>query len=325
MKVLVTGATGFLGSHVVEILREAGHDARALVRRTSDTRHLDALGVEKVVASLETGAGLDEAVAGADAVVHSAGLVKARSPAEFHEVNATGTKNLVDAARRAGGMKRFVYISSLEAHGPSPDGKPRPADAEARPVTHYGKSKLAGEDAVRAAADALPVTILRPTGIYGPRDREMLAFFKSVKRGLAPMVGTAESRVTLVYGPDAAQAVYRALTEDHESGRTYFVEDGRVYSLADMGQMAMDALGSRALAVPLPKAVLKAAAVATELYGRATGQAVMLTRDKLNMLTAPYLVCSAEDLRDELGWQPEVDFAEGARRTVAWYRGHGWL
>ena len=139
------------------------------------------------------------------------------------------------------------------------------------------------------------------------------------------MVGTAESRVTLVYGPDAAQAVYRALTVDHESGRTYFVEDGRVYSLADMGQMAMDALGSRALAVPLPKAVLKAAAVATELYGRATGQAVMLTRDKLNMLTAPYLVCSAEDLRDELGWQPEVDFAEGARRTVEWYRGHGWL
>ena len=168
MKVLVTGATGFLGSHVIEILREAGHDARALVRRTSDTRHLDALGVEKVVASLETGDGLDEAMEGVDAVVHSAGLVKARSPAEFHEVNATGTAHLVEAARRAGGMKRFVYISSLEAHGPSPDGKPRPASAEPRPVTHYGRSKLAGEDHVRAAAEDLPVTVLRPTGHLRP-------------------------------------------------------------------------------------------------------------------------------------------------------------
>jgi len=325
MKVLVTGATGFLGSHVVEVLLKEGHEARALVRKTSDTTHLESLGVEHVVASLETGDGLDEALDGVGAVVHSAGLVKARNPGEFHEVNAHGTENLVAAARRKKRLQRFVYISSLEAHGPSPDGKPRPADAEPHPVTHYGKSKLAGEDAVRAAKDDLPVTILRPTGIYGPRDREMLAFFKSVKRRVAPIVGGADSRVTLVYGPDAARAVYKALVMPHASGRTYFVEDGRVYSLEEMGKIAMGVLKVRALQVPLPSAVLKGAAIATELYGKATRQAVMLTRDKLHMLTAPYLVCSAADLREELGWKPEVDFTEGAQRTVDWYRENGWL
>lgn len=320
MKVLVTGATGFLGSHLAELLIREGHRVKALVRKSSKTDFLESVGAELHLASLEGNEGLAEAVADVDAVVHGAGLVKARSMDEFMQVNAEGTRNLVDAVRRnRPDVRRFVFVSSLAAHGFSVNGEPP------QPLTQYGHSKRAGEDAVREVASELPVTILRPTAIYGPRDTEMYNFFKMIRGRTKVFMGSSENRLSLIYGPDCARAIYLALTTDHPSGRSYFVHDGCAYTQAEFARTVEEALGVKALPLKLPIWLVASAAWFSEMYGKATNTAVMLTRDKLNELKHPDLTCEDPAIREELGWEPEVGLEEGARRTIEWYRTHGWL
>ena len=326
MRVLITGATGFLGSHLAERLVNEGHEVRAVVRKTSKTDFLEELGAELAHASLETGEGLREAVQDVDAVVHGAAVVKARSAEEFHEINAGGTKRVLSAVREhRPDVKRFVLVSSLAAHGFGDNGGPRPVDAESRPVTHYGRSKLAAEQAVLEAKDEIPVTILRPPAIYGPRDTEMIAFFKMVKSRVVTFLGSSENRLSLIYAPDCARAIHLALEKDHPSGRVYFVEDGRHYTQGEFARAVEEALGQRTLmSFPVPVGLVRFVAAGSELYGRVTNRAVMLTRDKVNELDAEQ-ICVGREIREELGWEPEVQLEEGARRSVEWYRSQGLL
>jgi len=327
MKVLVSGATGFLGSHLAERLVNEGHEVRALVRKSSKTDHLEKLGAELALASLEGGEGLEDALDGIDAVVHGAAIVKARRPEDFTRVNAGGTKNLIDAVRaHAPDLKRFVYISSLAAHGFLKENGPLPYDADPNPVTHYGRSKLEGEGHVLSIKDDVPVTIIRPPAIYGPRDTEMIAFFQIVSRRMVAFLGDSSRRTSLIYATDCADAIFRALTKEHPSGRVYFVEDGRAYSQKEFVSIVEDALDKKALfKLAIPIGVVRAVAAGSELYGRIADKAVMLTRDKVNELDAEQLCCPADPIREELGWHPEIQFEEGARRSVAWYREQGWL
>ena len=327
MRVLLTGGSGFLGSFVAEQLAAAGHLVRALVRPLSDRRVLERLaGVEFANGAIEERASLDAAVSGVDAVVHVAGIVKARRPDEFFSVNAQGTKNLLEAAVGKG-VRRFVYVSSLAAVGPSLDGTPVPDDAEPRPVTHYGRSKLEAERAVLAAKGELHVTVVRPPLIYGPRDRETLAFFTSVRNGVLPMTGDGTNTLSVVYVADCAAAIVRALTASGApSGRTYFVEDGAVYVWRDALAHIESALGRRAFVrFGMPMGVVRVAAAATQLWGKVTNKAQMLTLDKVNELTQPHWVCSGAGARRDLGWEPQVQWAEGVQEAVRWYRAEGWL
>jgi 2-alkyl-3-oxoalkanoate reductase len=325
MKVLVTGASGFLGGHVVERLTARGDQVRALVRKTSNRAHLERLpGIELFEGSVEQVDRVREAVEGVDAIVHSAGLIKARSTDEFFAVNVGGTSNLVEAARGRG-LRRFVFVSSLEACGPSADGRPVSADQE-DPVTAYGRSKLAAEKVVLSAKDDLSVVILRPGAIYGPRDGEILEAFKSIQRGLLPLVAGGEAKGMWIYATDCADACLRAIDAEIPSGRTYFVDDGcgpiaQRQFLAD----AERALGKRAFVrASLPIPVLMTVARGLEAFGRLANRPVMLTREKANMLLQHW-VCSSEDTRRELGWQPQVPWPEGVGRAVKWYRDNGWL
>ncbi len=328
MKVLVTGATGFVGSHIVEALAAQGHQLRATVRASSDTGHLDKLGVELVRADLATGEGLLRAVAEVDAIVHCAGGGKVRTPADMHRNNVLPTRTLLDAAldvRRPGPpLRRFVLLSSLSAHGPSLDGHARAADEPARPVTAYGRSKLEAERLVIEVADRLPVTILRPPAIYGPRDTRMAPLFKWAARGVLPLVRSAR-QTSLVYGPDCAQAVARALEVPHPSGRTYFVEDGRPYAWTELVEHFSKAVGRPVRRVTVPAAAVKAVGAVNELVARALGRDSVLNRDKARDVTQSHWVCDASPLRDELGWRPTLRFDEGAAHTARWYRDAGWL
>jgi nucleoside-diphosphate-sugar epimerase len=325
-KVLLTGATGFLGGHVAEALSARGDRVRALVRKTSNRKHLETLsGVELFEGSVEQVDRVREAVDGVDAIVHCAGIVKARDNDEFFTVNVGGTSNLVEAARqRARPIERFVHVSSLEACGPSEDGKPVPSDQE-NPVTGYGRSKLAAEKVVLSAKDKFPVVILRPAAIYGPRDVEILDAFKSIQRGLFPVIAGGRSKTIWIYASDCAAACLSALDADVPSGRTYFVDDG--CGAIDMRQMFGDferALGKKAFRAPLPLPLLMGVARGVEVFGRLTNRPVMLTREKANMLVQDW-VCSSEATRTELGWEPKVPWSEGVPRAVAWYRENGWL
>jgi nucleoside-diphosphate-sugar epimerase len=328
MRVLLTGGSGFVGSYVAEQLDRLGHAVRALVRPRSDSKFLKTLkNIELAPGAIEDRASLDAAVRGVDAVVHVAGLVKARRPEDFFQVNTEGTKNLLAAAEAvAPGLKRFVYVSSLAAVGPSPDGTPIPDDAPPRPVTHYGRSKLAAEQAVLSAKDRLPVTVIRPPLIYGPRDRETLAFFTAVRNGVLPVLGDGRNTLSVVFGEDCASAIVKAALSDGPSGRTYFVDDGSVYVWRDALAEVEKAMGKRAFfRVGLPMPVVQLAAAATQLYGKVTRTAQMLTLDKVNELKQRHWVCEGSGARRDLGWQPRTTWPDGVAKAVAWYRQCGWL
>jgi len=325
---LLTGASGFLGSHIAEQLDLQGVDVRALIRPTSDVRFLE--GLEHV--TLASGAMDDRdsllaATDGVDGIIHAAGLVKARTPSDFFRTNEEGTVNLLDAVyQNACDITRFVLVSSLAVMGPSPDGRPVLSGATPNPVTFYGRSKLAAERAARAVVDSVPITIIRPPMIYGPRDREILPFFKSVQLGVLPLTGPPGSRLSAIYAADCAAACIRALAAEVPSGSTYFVEDGCLETLGGLIGHIENALGKRAwLRIRVPRFLLYGAALGTELYGRVAGRAVMLTRDKLNELLAPHWVCDSAEAQTALCWKPQISFEEGARLTGEWYRREGWL
>lgn len=327
MKVLVTGGSGFLGSHVAEQLSAAGHDVVALVRRSSNRKFLSTLkNVELAEGTVEDRASIDRAMKGVDAVVHSAGLVKARTEAAFFECNTQGTVNLLEAAREhAPGLKRFVHVSSLEACGPSLDGQPVPIDQE-RPVTAYGRSKLAAEKEILARKDKLPVVILRPAAIYGPRDVEILEAFRAARRRQYPVIGDGTMLGCYTYGPDCARACLLAIDADVPSGGVYFVDDGEPLPMARaMGELLHEALGTAPLVrVGVPFPLLRLASFGVEAYGKARGKAVMLTREKVTMLSHHW-VCESAKTREDLRWAPEVSFSEGVHRTARWYQDNGWL
>lgn len=325
MRVLVTGASGFLGGHVAELLSARGDSVRALVRATSNRTHLQKLAnVELFQGSVEELDRVRAAADGVDAVVHCAGIVKARSTDEFFAVNVGGTSNLVEATRRRG-VKRFVHVSSLEACGPSSDGSPVPHTQES-PVTAYGRSKLAAEKVVLAAKEDVPVVILRPGAIYGPRDAEILEAFRAIKRGLLPLVAGGGAMGVWIYATDCARACIRAIEADVPSGRAYFVDDG--CGPIDQRQLFADAeraLGTKAFVrASLPVPLFMAVARGAEAFGRVMNRPVMLTREKANMLLQHW-VCSSESTRRELGWAPEVPWDQGVRLAVRWYRDNGWL
>jgi nucleoside-diphosphate-sugar epimerase len=328
MTVLVTGGSGFLGSHVAEQLALARRPVRALVRKTSDTSFLRTLeNVELVYGAVEDADSLTDAVAGVDAIVHSAGLVKARSTDEFYRVNAGGTENLLQAALKTRStLRRFVLVSSQAVMGPSDaQGTPVRPDATPNPVTRYARSKLAAEHAALALKNELPITIIRPPAIYGPRDREFLAFFKAVKFGILAYMGSADNKLSIIYGPDAASACIAAIDSNVESGSTFFIDDGAVYTATDLAHAIEAALSKRALVrFALPRGLIRTIAAATEAYGKAVDRAVILTRDKCTELFAQW-VGDSSGTREALGWEPKVDFEEGARITAAWYKREGWL
>lgn len=327
MKVLVTGGSGFLGSHVAEQLALAGHTVRALVRKSSNRKFLQSLAnVELFEGAVEDRASVDRATEGVDAVVHSAGLVKARTEADFFACNTQGTVNLLEAAiAHAPNLKRFVHISSLEACGPSFDGKPVPLDQE-KPVTAYGRSKLAAEKACIERRAKLPVVVLRPAAIYGPRDVEILEAFRAVRKRQYPVIGDGTMIGSYTFGPDCARAALRAIEKDVPSGSVYFVDDGAPLTMAEaMGQLLPEAVGTKPLVkMGIPFPVLRIASLGVETYGKLRKKPVMLTREKVAMLSHHW-VCDSSKTKTDLDWQPTMKFTDGLRLTARWYEENGWL
>lgn len=328
MTILVTGATGFLGSHIAEQLSQSGRAVRALVRRSSNTRFLNSLAnVELAYGSVEDRDSVLRATRGVTGIIHAAGLVKAKSPDEFLRVNTEGTENLIEAAERElPTLNRFVFVSSQAAGGPSDaDGTPVQVGQEKAPVTAYGRSKLAAEKSL-LAAQSISSVILRPPAIYGPRDSEILIFFKSVSTGILPLTNPLDARYSMIYGPDCAAACIRALDAEIPSGSIFYLEDGKPVTFAEMIRLVEQALGKKAwIRLPLPQNLVRGAAFLTQLYGKWADRAVMLTLDKCNELHAPGWVCDGSEAQQALGWKPEVQFEAGVKLTARWYKNAGWL
>ncbi|MBI3073932.1 MAG: SDR family NAD(P)-dependent oxidoreductase [Deltaproteobacteria bacterium] len=327
MKVLLTGGSGFLGSHIAEELVAAGHTIRALARKTSRVDDLKRLGAEIALGDAGDVESLKAAVRGVDAVVHNAGLTKARSLDEFEAVNGQGTRNVVEAVRAENpGVSRVLYVSSIAAHGPSPDGHLRDEDEPATPVSYYGRSKLSGEEAIRALAGVVPFSIVRPPIIYGPRDKDVLTMFKAVKRGIILDVGPKGGKVSAVYAPDAARAIGRVLVTPAAANKTYFIGDGNTYGIVEMGRAMAAALGGlKPMRLPIPTWFVAFAARMAALFGAFSKAPKIFTPDKVAEMKQRFWVFSADRLARDVGYRAEHNFTRGAEKTIAWYRDNKWL
>lgn len=324
--VLVTGATGFVGSHVVRAARAAGFRVVALVRARTERPERAVFDGEARAGDLRDEATLDAAVRGVDVVLHLAGLTRARNEAEFHDANAEGTARLVRAVRRAApGLRRFVLISSLAAAGPSPDGRPLREDEAPRPVSAYGRSKLAGEEALRREAGPVPWTIVRPPIVYGPEDADVLALIRLARRRFVPVVGDGRGRYSVVYAEDLARGILELAAAPTTAGRAYFVADPETYDHRALFAAFGAAVGGRPRLVRLPRVLATAAAAAGSALKPFLRRPPLLTLDKLPEVLAPHWTCSAEAAARDAGFRTRTSLADGVAATVAWARARGKL
>jgi nucleoside-diphosphate-sugar epimerase len=319
VKTLVTGANGFIGSHLCEHLLAEGHAVRGLVRATSDLRWLEGLPVELARGSIEDRSALERAVAGVDRVFHTAASLRPRRREDCSRVNAEGTRMLAEVCAEAG-VGRFVLFSSTAAAGPagSPE-RPKTELDEPRPVSDYGRSKLAAERALEALKDRLVSVILRFPAVYGPRDRDGLAFFAGIRRGLRVVLGR---HVSLVYVKDAVRAAALAVERATGSGAVYFVSDGECHDFDTLARTAARLMGRRTVAVRLPRWALRVAAAGSEWLSR---EGSILNRDKARELVHDCWVCDPARAGAELGFVAEYSLEQGLTETIRWYEEHGWL
>jgi nucleoside-diphosphate-sugar epimerase len=320
---LVTGATGFVGSHLVEALAARGDEVVALARRPETFDELRRAGARPVPGTLDDLPALTAALEGCDAVYHCAGLTAARDEAEFLAVNERGTRRVLEAAVAAAPRARFVYVSCQAALGPSPPGVRLDEEAPCRPVTAYGRSKLAGEAAVRASA--VGWVIVRPPAVYGPRDREFLRLFRIVRWGIAPMFGTGAQQLSLVYVGDLVDAIVRAGVVPGVERRTYHAAHAEIVLSREVALAAGAALGRTPVILPLPILVTRPLVALIGKAAAAAGRRTVVNSDKMAEFTAPAFLLSVDGAKVDLGWQAAVGVAEGMRRTAAWYRSAGWL
>jgi nucleoside-diphosphate-sugar epimerase len=322
MRALVTGATGFVGSHLAEALHRRGDEITALVRSPGKASALAALGARTVTGDLDDAASLARAVEGQEVVFHVAGLVAGRDEDDFLRCNRDGTAALLAAATRAK-VSRFVYVSSMAAGGPAVPGRPLTGTEPARPVTAYGRSKLAGETVVTAAD--VPWVIVRPPTVYGPRDREVLKVFRMARLGVAPVFGDGAQQLSAVHGADLAAALLAAGTAAATPGRIYYACHPQVVTSAGFVRAVANALGRRVTLIPIPPGLGRALLGATELSARLARRTTILTRDKANEFFQAAWTGDPGPLIRDSGWEPEYDLAAGLADTCRWYRSAGWL
>ncbi len=327
MKVLLTGANGFVGSHVLDALLAAGHETAITLRRASETRFIERHLTEVQVhyAPLADAEALRAALAGAEVVIHCAGKTKAVCAREYFAVNAEGTRRLVEACNaHAGALRQLVHISSLAVSGPGTPPEPAREEAPPAPVSAYGRSKAQGEEHVRTAC-RVPYTVLRPAAVYGPRDTDFFLLFQAVHRGLVPLVDGGRQPVSLIFAPDVADGVLAALGREPGYGHVYHLAHPVPWTQrALLGRMAQ-AMGVEPRRLPVPGPLLYAACLGRDLYARITGEPSIMNLTKVPEYTAAGWVCATDAAREDLGFEAGTDLDEGIRLALDWYRDRGWL
>ncbi|MGA2434080.1 MAG: NAD-dependent epimerase/dehydratase family protein [Bryobacteraceae bacterium] len=324
--VLVTGGSGLVGSHLVDRLLALGARVRCIVRPSSSLRWLPVPRIELMTADLATGDGLAEALRGVSAVFHSAGVTKANSAEEYYRGNLLGTENLLRACEaRGGALPRFIHVSSLAAIGPSASGLPLSEDAEPRPLTHYGRSKLAGETAVRGSRLGPEAVIVRPPAVYGPRDTDMFKLLRAASSGWLVRIGRQESYASLIYVKDLADALIAAASCDAAQGRTYFTGDPEPVSWTEFASIAARLAGRELRTVSVPPALAYCVGLAGEIQSRWRGKPGIVSREKIKEAKCRYWICDTTRARKELGFTPRHTLEQGIAESLAWYKEAGWI
>jgi len=331
MKILITGASGFIGSFIVEEALSRGIDTWAAVRKSSSHQYLQDERINFIELDLSSQEKLCQQLAGHsfDYIVHAAGATKCLHQADFYKVNTEGTKHLVQAILKLQmPIKRFVYLSSLSIYGAIKEQQPYQEideNDQPRPNTAYGKSKLQAERYLETIGNEFPYIVLRPTGVYGPREKDYFLMAKSIKNHTDFSVGFKRQDITFVYVKDVVQAIFLAFDRGM-SGRKYFLSDGEVYQSATFSNLLHEQLGRPWwIRIKAPVWILRLVTFFGEYIGRMTGKMTALNNDKYNILKQRNWRCNIEPAVDELGYHPQYKLPDGVKETVEWYKSHHWL
>lgn len=325
-KILVTGGTGFIGSHLTELLLKKEYSVSCLARDPAKLRWLSGLDIEVKAGDCLLPETLAEAVKQASVVIHAAGLTKARRAREYYEVNHIGTRNILEAcARHNPGIEKFILISSQAAAGPSLDGNPVKAGDPPHPVSDYGRSKLLAEKEALAYKDKFPIVILRPSVVYGPRDRDMYELFRWAARGVTLEIMGRERFLNLCYVGDLVNAVFLAMEQQTASGSLYFVAEDRPYSWSEFRCALLSSGKVKARIIKIPYTAAYLIGLASEVGGLFTSRPALMNRQKVREASQTYWICDLAKIAKELGFKADYPLQRGLDITWRWYRDNNWL
>lgn len=326
-KALVTGARGFIGSFLVEELLAKGFQVYCLLRQKKGAQGwLDGLEISAVEGDILDPLSLPNAVKNIDYVFHLAGLTKALKREDFFDVNVQGTINLFDAvAKQSPNLKRLVLVSSLAAVGPSQTGQPLTEADPARPISDYGLSKLQAEQAALAFAKDLPISIVRPPAVFGPRDRDVFTFFQSAKRGWWPTLSGGPRYASLIYVKDLVKGLLAVAMSKAAEGQTYFLCNDAFQSWDEVAELLADLYGHRLRKITVPVAGAFVAAALSELFGKISQKPAVMNLDKFCELRAISWICDNSKAKRECGFQIDHDLTTAFAETLDWYQTQGWL
>ncbi len=325
--VLVTGGTGFIGSHLVEALLSRGCRVHCIVRETSDLKWLPTEKITLHKTDIANPDLPDDCLNELEHVFHCAGLTSAKTRQEYFEVNANACRSLFELLLpHADRLKSVIHLSSLAAIGPSIN-PPEPVDDDTpcHPVTHYGRSKLAGEKIALEYCGRLPMVVIRPPVVYGERETNFFTYLQKLKQGWRIQVGKELRHLSIVYVHDLIRAMLTAAESQIQENPVYLVTDGGVYSWEDVSRIASGLLKVNPKTLVLPLSLIRFAAMASEMKGALLNQPAFLDRQRVKDIRQIAWTASSEKFFHEYGFQPEYSLEVGLKKTLDWYREKGWL
>jgi len=328
VKVLVTGATGFIGSHVADKLLAKGYYVRCIARKTSNLRWLDGKNFEIVEASLDNPESLIKAVEGVDYVYHVAGLTFARNYEEFLKGNRDATANLISVVEKhAPNIKRFLFVSSQTVAGPAKSlYEPVDETTPRNPITSYGRSKKEAEDVVLSYKDKIPFTIVRAPAVYGPRDTAIYDIFRTVKMGLGTMVGFRDKYISLIHSEDLSRGIIEAAESEKTKDEIYFVSSEEFYTWKQLINIIAEKMNKKfVLKIRLPHFIVLTVAAISEFLGKFSDKPPVFNYEKGIDFIQDYWICSTEKAKRDFGYRQMMSIEDGMQNTIEWYKQNKWL
>lgn len=328
MKALITGATGFIGSHLAELLLSKGFEIRCIVRKTSNLQWLKDKPYQLLEANFSDKESINKAVEGVDYIFHVAGQVAGRTYNDFLKSNRDSVTQLLDAVvEKNPTLKRFVLVSSQTAAGPSVSLKqPKLESDECNPITKYGKSKLEGEIAAAKYMDKVPITIVRPSAVYGPRDTATLQLFQAVNMGVGVLIGTKPKYVSIVNSSDLVRGIAEAGLSENSSGKTYFISSEKYYNWEEIFEaMKVSLQKNHLIKIKFPHFAVKISASLSQFFGKFSKKPPIFDKEKGEDFIQEFWTCSVENAKKDFGYKQLCSLEDGFVETVKWYRDYKWL
>ncbi len=325
-KAVVTGANGFVGSHLVDYLLSKNFEVRCIVRKSSNLQWLEGKNLKIFDCGLFDKNELREAFKDVNYIFHVAGVVKAKNEEGYFKGNVEATKVLLEvAAEMKEKIKKFVVVSSQTVSGPASFGKPVTEDMKPNPLTTYARSKLKQEQLVLSFKDIIPVTICRAPAIYGERDTEIFIYFQVFNRGLTTMIGFDKKELSLLHVADLVEGLYLAAVSDKSNGKLYFISSEKFYNWYEVGEITSKVLGKKAFRIRMPHFLVFTIASFAQFFAMFSSNPATLNIEKAKDLVQSYWICDTSKAMNELGYRQKVSIEEGIKRTCEWYKKMKWI